>query len=73
MLARSGDNPVCMTNESYTAHNFDKPLVIVGITASVIMLSFYFTVELRYGSNRLTVVLRIRNGNFILMPTEHGI
>ena len=32
-------------------------------------LRFYATIESRYGGNRFTVVVRIRNGNFFMAPT----
>ena len=32
-------------------------------------LRFYATIESRYGGNRFTVVVRIRNGNFFVAPT----
>ena len=32
-------------------------------------LRFYASIESRYGGNRFTIVLRIRNGNFFVAPT----
>ena len=32
-------------------------------------LRFYASIESRYGGNRFTVVVRIRNGNFFVAPT----
>ena len=32
-------------------------------------LLFYASIESRYGANRFTVVVRIRNGNFFVAPT----
>ena len=34
-------------------------------------LRFYATIESRYGGNRFTVVVRIRNGNFFVAPTVY--
>ena len=34
-------------------------------------LRFYATIESRYGGNRFTAVVRIRNGNFFVAPTVY--
>ena len=36
-------------------------------------LRFYATIESRYGDNRFTVVVRIRNGNFFVAPTVYEV